>query len=526
MSGNSFKSNRDKAEISIILAFFAAFNAGFFFPLDFYLANIPEMTEIVIPVQYIVTVFAAVSIAVFLILFLICFFTKGKVNFVCRSFVFAVSLASYIQGSFLSIGLGELDGRRYQPGAGKIILNIIFWAAVISAVLVLHKKFPEMYGKISSHIAAALIVIQMITVSVSFFTVDSGSDGEFELDLEIVNVTKNMCSYIDWDLYSSKENVIIILADEYDSFCFDEAVKICPEAVSEFDGFTYYTNTVGSYSTTKPSVAYITTGNTADVSLPYENDLFFSRMKERYKTAFYGVTDLFEPEIFLKYADNYVVSDLELSDMASLGKVIYRIAAYKCAPEIFKEHFWIYSGDFYKVIAGDNNEHKRYDPDNLEVYNNLAEELTLTEEKCFKIIYMFGLHDPRNITADLERADDWSISGEEQAVAVNKILNKYFAVLKSSGVYDNSEILLLADHGLKGNEQGKYPLLMYKPSWTSEDGIKISNAPISHGDLYPTLIKISGGESEESTIFDIEENQIRERYFYSTQEYITGNIKE
>ena len=164
-------------------------------------------------------------------------------------------------------------------------------------------------------------------------------------------------------------------------------------------------------------------------------------------------------------------------------------------------------------------------PDNLTFYNNIPQKVSLTDENCFKLIYLNGLHQSRNVTADLQRAKHWSISAEEEAVAVNKIVKKYLDYLKESGVYDNSNIIFLADHGLKDRNGGKYPLLMYKPANAESNGITVSDAPISHDDLYPTLIALSGGDPDGRTIFEIDENEQRERFFGDSSEPITENIK-
>lgn len=511
-------SRRERAEQSIILALFAAFSTFFFIPFDLFISNI---TDIMLPVKGVMTALGVVSAAVFAAVFFICFLTKGKGCFVCSSLVFALSLGFYIQSSFLSINMGTLDGRQYSPGIGKAAVNTIFWICLICAVFVLHKKFPQKYVKVSSHAAAAVIAVETVTIVVSFMGAVIQDDGGNVLNLVIEDDMQYVCSYIDWDTYSSEENVIIILTDEYDSFCFDDAAEKYPETLSEFDGFTYYKNTLGMYGASYESVAYITTGNRSDVPDPYANDTFFKNMKENYRTCIYSANEFFTETIYKNYAENYTAAELSAEDIVSIGKVFCKAAMYKGMPEIFKGAFWMYSDSFN---AGSGSS-KYYYPDNLSFYNNLTYDLTLTDEKCFKFIYLYGLHDPRNISADLQRMENWSVSPEEQAVAVNKILNKYFDILKNSGIYDKSQIIVLADHGIKSWDTGKYPLLMYKPFGAAGEGIAVSNAPVSYEDMYPTLIKISGGEPEGRTIFDIGEDEVRERYFDQTKEYITGNIK-
>ena len=140
-------------------------------------------------------------------------------------------------------------------------------------------------------------------------------------------------------------------------------------------------------------------------------------------------------------------------------------------------------------------------------------------------MYIIGLHETRTVTRDLERApENADVSVEEEAVAVNKIVNEYLKTLKDNGVYDNSEIIFMADHGHYNGK--KFPLLMYKPAYQNGTGIKVSNAPISYDEMFPTLVMLAGGEPNGRTIFDIGEDEERVRYFGTDNEEIAGSVKQ
>ncbi|MDE6728437.1 MAG: sulfatase-like hydrolase/transferase [Oscillospiraceae bacterium] len=155
----------------------------------------------------------------------------------------------------------------------------------------------------------------------------------------------------------------------------------------------------------------------------------------------------------------------------------------------------------------------------------MPRDLKTTDEDVFKFIYLLGLHTPRSVTKNLERAPDSSVSPDDAAVAVNKIVNEYLKVLKENDVYDNSEIIFMADHGLSEHAGKRFPLLLYKPANQSGTGITISNAPISYDDMFPTLVKLSGGEPTARTIFDIGEDEERVRYFGMDNKEFYGHVK-
>ena len=55
--------------------------------------------------------------------------------------------------------------------------------------------------------------------------------------------------------------------------------------------------------------------------------------------------------------------------------------------------------------------------------------------------------------------------------------------------------------------------------------MRISNAPVSYEDIYPTLLYLSGDENIGGTIFELTEDEERVRYYSGTDEYISGPIR-
>lgn len=519
------KNDKKTVEESVLVAVFAASTIGFFVPFDFYVANIDEL---LLPLKYVGIAIAVTSVLIFAGVFLLEKLTSEKNSAAARiinTLIFAAVFGFYIQGSFLSVNMGEMNGSKYSPGALRITINIIFWCALLTGIVIFSRKKPDIYRKAVPYAAAVITIIQIVTAAVSYMQMYAHAVDDCYLYKWIEDKDTYVCSMYGIDTYSANENFIIILADEYDSFVFDRAAEQCPESLEGFDGFTYYRNTLGMYGGTLEAVAYIFTGSKDDVPDPYSHDEFFDNLSKRYEVCLYaGPAHFFDKKIYEKYAVNYFPSDFTVGDIIRTQKALLKASMFKCSPEIFKNVFW-FSDDSFSSIIGGTDDIRPYMPDNLTFYNNIPQKIDLIDENCFKFIYLHGVHEARNITADLQRAKDWSISAEEQAVAVNKIVKKYLECLKEADVYDNSTIIFLADHGLRNGSGGKYPLLMYKPANAESKGMTVSDAPISHEDLYPTLIALSGGTPDGRTIFEIDENEQRERYFWNSSEPITGNIK-
>ena len=506
----------------ILLCFFAAFGVCFFVPMDIFLANIGDIT---FPIKPLALFMGTVTLAVFAVLFIVCMLTRSMANNIFRAIVFGVSAAFYIQGNFLAVNMGQLDGSRYDLSAQKAALSIVIWLVILAAPFFILIKFPKIFDNVLFYVPAAIILIQALALGISAYS--NLKYGSINQKMIFEGDTRRICTPADLDTYSKNKNLIIILADEYDSLAFDSAIADDPDSVSEFDGFTYYTDTVGKFHITGPSLAYIFSGNKEG---NFDDLTFFDTVSANYRSNFYcnNAIPLVDIE---KYSDNIVPKKITLWDTRGYADGIYRIAFFRCMPEILKPFFQS-SGDIGQELREKTDEIiglkggiPEYSHDNLDFYRSIPREIKTTDENVFKYMYIIGLHETRTVTRDLERApENADVSVEEEAVAVNKIVNEYLKTLKDNGVYDNSEIIFMADHGHYNGK--KFPLLMYKPAYQTGTGIKVSNARISYDEMFPTLIMLAGGEPNGRTIFDIGENEERVRYFGTDNKEIAGSVKQ
>ncbi len=506
----------------IMLCLFAAWNVCFFMPLDIY---IPNANDIQIPLKPLAACLGIVTAAVFAALLLGCVFIKGKANRIFRAVIFGLSVAFYIQGNFLAVDMGSLNGQEYSLTAWKVVQSIVIWLGILVILFAVLWKLSDEFDGLVLYISAAVFVVQIAALGITAYNTFPNYSAE-ELEAILHGKSVPYCSALDLELYSKNKNLIVIIADEYDSFLFDNTLEQAPDSVSEFDGFTYYTNTTGKYG---GAIAWITSGNGTNER--YKDLTFYENAAANFKANFYSEITVPPASIASKYCDNIGRMKLTLGESAKCTKSVYRLVLFRCMPEILKPLFWF---DGVNIREGlDESFNKRvkaelgaglYDYDVQGFYNNLPRELAKTDEDVFKFIYMYGVHAPRLVTKDLEPSEE-PVSPGEAAVAVNKIINEYFRILKENGVYDNSEIIFMADHGLTGHYDKKFPLLMYKPAHQTETGIKISNAPISYDDIFPTLVKLTGGEPKARTIFDIAEDEERVRYFGENTAEFSGNPK-
>lgn len=84
--------------------------------------------------------------------------------------------------------------------------------------------------------------------------------------------------------------------------------------------------------------------------------------------------------------------------------------------------------------------------DNEVFYNAVKNsEMTKTDDKTFKFIHIWGAHVPFVFDKDMNRIEDGTYAQNVEACMT--MTDAYLKKLKENGVYDNSVIIVMADHG-------------------------------------------------------------------------------
>ncbi len=98
--------------------------------------------------------------------------------------------------------------------------------------------------------------------------------------------------------------------------------------------------------------------------------------------------------------------------------------------------------------------------------------------------------------------------------------------MKELGVYDDSLIIIISDHGIHDGVDGisfpkaSTPLFLIKEQNINRNEICLNNSPIYHEDIIPTILVNCGlyYEGDEkiigNSIYDFKEGDLRERIWY------------
>ena len=139
---------------------------------------------------------------------------------------------------------------------------------------------------------------------------------------------------------------------------------------------------------------------------------------------------------------------------------MYKLVAFRYLPQPLKKYFIFYSEDMksdLEVVV--NDEYKMFSDKNAEFYDNISNIDIGTSDSRFTMYHLEGTHPPFYMTKDFtETSTETSIEDEARGMMV--LINRFIARLKEIGIYDNSVIFIMADHGYIDYRQ--CPLLMIK----------------------------------------------------------------
>ena len=165
-----------KANLNLLLSIaLMLMTITIFGPLELYLTNSAEFWfdfGEMVKISGILTAAAgAVLLAVGLIL-------KGKARSLYAVLVFIIALCLYIQGNFLNIDYGLLDGRTvdWDSYTSHAVINTSIWVTCIGLLIFFWIKQPELSSRIFGIGAICLILIQALSLGVLFLNMDARTE--------------------------------------------------------------------------------------------------------------------------------------------------------------------------------------------------------------------------------------------------------------------------------------------------------------------------------------------------------------
>ena len=444
----------------------------------------------------------------------------------------AAYLGAYVQGMFLSGGLPPLDGTRihWNQYASQNILSIAVWGVIcvgfVLAARFLHRKgIYRIVTAVSVFLTAVLLVTGVTTGIMSHGFSESTKyaltkDNEFTM--------------------SSDQNLVVFVLDATDSRTFSEMLSSeDPQFADTLEDFTYYPNTVCAYPFTKFAIPNILHGQWYENQEDFytftnraiaESPLLGTLRDQDYRMGIYEEDLFWIGSDSLKDLDNIQPFQYRLSSGKQLLKEELKLVWFKYAPWPLKQYVWVDKDRFNHLLRlpGDL---VPFNDDNPDFYQSLQDsDITVVPEKCFRFIHIEGAHVPFRYDKDVNLIENGTY--EQNIECSMTIVKAYLQKLRDAGVYDNTAIVLLADHGY-GNKREENvvgrtnPLLAVKGVGETHP-MGISEAPISYEDLQEMYRRLLNG-APSTEVFDAKEGDSRSRrtliYYYIDEKHMAEFVQ-
>ena len=512
------------AAISFLLFLYA--------PVDLYCANTAEFWFDFSTLLLTALGMFAVSFLVLAVVYLVALLLHPYVYRIALAGGLALFICTYIQGNFMIDRLPPLDGTAIWWGKYDILRkdSLILWAVVLIVVIVgmivLRKqKFQNAVMFISGCMTLMLLVTACSTVITS---------GALHSKLHLhVSVEE------EFEL-SADDNFVILVLDTADSREFTSLLEEHPEYREIFADFTYFENTTGAYTSTLNAIPFILSGEW------YENEGSFQEYLDRvYREAplweelrsrGYRI-DLYEDDIraqdgsIVDNFENIYFTKVRPSSYIELAKQELKLVGFRYAPYDLKRYCVIKEVYFneLRVSYPEGSDSKAFTADNTAFKEDLAASgvnMDLTG-KQFRFIHLNGAHAPFIYDKDANVIGVEQGSYRQSMEASVTLADNYIQALKESGAYDNTALIIMADHGYNGMGEKEEDflrqasLLLIKGRGEHHDTMQVSEAPISYEDLQTAYVRLLDGAQSDG-VFDWKEGDIRERRFF---EYAPGSEK-
>lgn len=564
-----------KNELMIIAAALSfGFTLMLFSPTEFYADNpaafMVEYRIFAVPMLG----FAVLTSAAVVVLLNILLYIKEELCSVFTRILLGLLLAFFTQSVFMdkSMPIVIPNDTRYDEYKTKIIINsVIFWT--IAAAPLVTSAVLKILKKKNSRETATWIAFGAFTAIFVFNLASSGINLFNSNFRNYEGVHRQYLSYEPAMSLSTDENIVVFLTDRLDREWMDDILAEYPDLKNELDGFTYYRNNVSIGTSTFPVVPSVLTGGSYDgeewaefLSEAWSGKTLPRQLRENgYKVYLMpdSITTLSSTSQIQDQCDNikeYGENELKLRIFGkrALFPVMVRLSLARMSPYALKHRLYYWLGaNFCRNFYEDTTRSDALGPQcsvvgDMKFYNNLK-SIGLKSDAASKTFTFVHLNCAHTVDSGIS-----SVYGLTETPDVHstirgdlEIVSEYIRQMKSLGVFDNSTIIILGDHGrapaeLKGNQttldSAITSALLIKPANGDAHPLKTDSESELSIDLFTSSIleyaNIDNSDFGYSYNDVIENNISRERVLrsydfagygrmvYQAMYHITGNARE
>lgn len=467
--------------------------------------------------------------------------------------LFGVTIAMYAQLMLFNGGMTQLTGDQadYARLTPLHASNLLIWLALCVLPLMvwcaLKKKKGEIrYEKMVAAVSAMFIGMQSVGLIATTFIAELPAG----LDEDGRYLSLGAFTHLNAD-----ENIIVFLIDRLDVDYMSETLETFPELNRQLDGFSFYKNNISEYSRTFPSVCTMLTGHYYEYGQQFgeywdqawAGDTFLGKLKQAgfsmnlwidFLSTYHRNSQIEDVADNLQKAEKSEVSPggtLQLTARLSFGRVM---------PYFLKNAFLngldaSFGSRYYKTLLPDGQEQENTgisSKGDIAFYRYISRFPVTADagSKTFHFIHLNGPHTDfdKNVRAAGYHLNDATgdLEPEGNFIESNRacfhILDTYFQQMKSAGVYDNTTIILVGDHGAGFNPKeqkyrGMTTGLLIKPKQARGALKTDTTSELSNAYFGNSILDLAGLDYEGVSYFDIIEGKASAppRRFYNTSDW-------
>ena len=523
------KHNKSRIFLSVLCGFSLALTLILRPIISFYIANEGEFwfsLESVIGLVFLI--FSGLGFLVALIHYFLPDKSRFSFRLLFAAMVAAVSICIFVQNHFMSSYLPVLTGDPidWSLYGTQNIFSIALWIGIILCFLLLTLICPRVSKALIYFVMAFLFCTEAV---VGMVDLASAKHENKKAEAYFSNV----------GLFETSDsgNVVVLISDTFEATYMNQILEEYPEYRDLLSDCTYYDNVTGTSVFTYFSYAKLLTGidfpigsnSEQGVKYCFDHQTTVDRILKNgwdveYFTTFSPTPDM-ENKI-LNYYDGRLEPDLRTA--WALSKLLVKSTMFQSLPQLLKPYFLAYTSqyDMYKSLVPVKV--SPYVEDDVFVYDYLNEHgLNKVEgNPRYSIVQLWGLHNPCVLNEEFETVKyDEDVPGDYRRLqagrAALKLLRTYLDKLKEAGTYDQTTVIMTADHGFN---MRYYPVLLVKEAKLEESGFQINHAPLSMQEDYEDLIAaLTSGLDFPGAVssLNISEDRIRYALDYRSEQYET-----
>ncbi len=431
----------------------------------------------------------------------------------------------YLQGNWLSGNLPPLTGEPIAwENYGKTenaVLKIAFVLLIIVALIWIRrvKLDRTIYRAFEG---AGFISLLLIVSLIPTITENEAlkSKDTFSPTLENFNTV------------SKKQNFLIFLVDAVDSRVFYDVMTHDEDFNGMLDDFTYYPDSLSAYALTQNSIPTILTGianrnetNYLDYSSnAYNQSPLFEKLEQNgYGINLYSGSVAWGGHRNFEIENSTSIYDIKVNFKEFIKQEL-KYVRFKYLPYGFKQRSEIETLDF-NSCRKENSAQVGYNWANRKVYGYLQEPLEKRDQKYFQFIHCEGGHTPHNMDKYFNAIDGGTYP--QKVGASLTMIKTYLRRLKENDAYDNSIIVIMADHGYETiPDEAPYeglqrlnPILFIKGINEKHQMMK-SDRTVSYLDLQDAFCDLIDGKQSAELFTELQPGRTRTALFHNwTEEY-------